>query len=357
MLSKVSVLLVASFLLTKVSTVDSMTISCLEKKVRHGLSLFGGISGISYKENNNWLMVTEGLPLVFPVHLDLREEKLQPKIGQPIVLTGDPLNNELVKLESIAYCQNRLIFGTEAINGVDLKSKKTQDIRIIITNKSGEYIDDLELPSYFRRTDHSGTQFYRGIQGLSCSPDGETLLVSIQSPLLQDGNSLLGRHLIYSWHSETMSFKVEREIAVPIDLKLGVMGSTMIDKHRAIILENENFPKQQNQISLINLKEGSNNLGCFKLSDCNVSSTPKKLLVNNIESYSGVDTTKNEVQYDSIGVLPVLRSGSLMLLTVNDDDHCGTLRTNPNATIAPGFAGTTFTRIMLPETINSKIKK
>jgi hypothetical protein len=35
-----------------------------------------------------------------------------------------------------------------------------------------------------------------------------------------------------------------------------------------------------------------------------------------------------------------------MLLT-NDDDHCGTI-TSPNATIAPGFAGTTFTRIVLP---------
>ena len=70
-------------------------------------------------------------------------------------------------------------------------------------------------------------------------------------------------------------------------------------------------------------------------------------MLEQIERFSGVDLKANEVQYDALARGPLLADGRRTLLLVNDDDHCGTI-SNATASSASGFAGTTFTRVVLP---------
>lgn len=193
-----------------------------------------------------------------------------------------------------------------------------------------------------------GTVYFRGIQGLSCSPDGRLLLVSLQRQLQQDGDTAFSRQLLYRWQPSTRSFVHERDFVVPLSHKLGMMDIQLLGDGEALILENEVKPQQRNTLSRFRLDDGDDVSGCRSLRDCPALRPARKtVLVEHIEGFAAVDLTANEVQYDALGLGPTLPDGRRTLLLVTDDDHCGTI-TSPTASIAPGFAGTTFTRVLLP---------
>ncbi len=330
--------------------VSSFTFTCVAK-ARAGLQAFGGIGGVAYAGNNRWWMASEGLPLIFPVWLDLQESRLRPRIGKPIRIHGDPRGEEFKKVESLTLCRDQLAIGTEAMMAKELKSGKDQDLRVIFTDLQGGYKSELSLPDHYQRIRPGvGSVYYRGIQGLSCSPDGRQLLVSLQRPLQQDGNTGLSRQLLYRWNSSQKRFQLVREFAVKLDLQLGLMDSVLLGNGTALMLENEVKPQQRNALSSYQINDGNDIQACFSLVNCQIRPAAKTMLIDHLERDSAVDLAANEVQYDALGIGPVLQDGRRTLLLVNDDDHCGTL-SNPTSSISPGFAGTTFTRVLLPAVI------
>lgn len=347
MLSTALAVILAAIPLPITEKVSSITYTCVAK-AKAGFQAFGGIGGVAYAGGNRWWMASEGLPLIFPVWLDLRESKLRPRIGKPITIHADPRREEFKKVESLALCHHQFVIGTEAVMAKQLKSGRDQDQRVIFTDLQGRYKGELLLPEHYqRRGSKIGSVYYRGIQGLSCSPDGRYLLVSLQHPLQQDGNIALSRQLLYTWNGVQEKYLLAREFALRLDLQLGLMDSVLLGNGAALMLENEVKPRQRNTLWSFQVEDGDDVRGCLSLRDCQVRPPSKTLVMDHIERYAGVDLAVNELQYDALGVGPTLLDGRRTLLLVNDDDHCGIL-TNPTASISPGFAGTTFTRILLP---------
>ncbi|MFM9088061.1 MAG: esterase-like activity of phytase family protein [Cyanobium sp.] len=328
--------------------ISSFTLTCLAK-AGAGLNSFGGIGGVVHAGGNRWWMASEGLPLIFPVELDLRLPQLRAQIGTPLTIHGDPRGGEFRKVEAIALCHDRLLIGTEAMMAKELKSQRDEDIRVVMLDLQGGYLGDLPLPEHhLRLRPGMGTFHYRGIQGLSCSPDGRQLLVSLQRQLQQDGEASFSRQLLFRWQPNSRGFVHERDFLVPLDHQLGMMDTELLGDGEALILENEVKPQQRNTLSRFRIDDGDDISTCRSLRDCPKARPAKKTVVlEHIERFSGVDLKANEVQFDALARGPVLADGRRTLLLVNDDDHCGTI-TNPTSSIAPGFAGTTFTRVILP---------
>ncbi|MFN9547276.1 MAG: esterase-like activity of phytase family protein [Cyanobacteriota bacterium] len=328
--------------------VRSFTLTCLEK-ARSGLHAFGGIGGVAHdRGSDRWWMASEGLPLIFPVSFDPRSPEPRPRIGKPLTIHGDPRRETFKKVESLALCHDRFWIGTEAVMASELQQGRAQDVRVIFANREGRYLGDLPLPAHVQRLRPGmGTSHYRGIQGLSCSPDGGLLLVSLQWPLRQDGDVSVSRQLLYRWQADRQIFALDREFLLPLSHQLGLMDSVLLGNGDGLLLQNEVKPRQRNTLSRFRLAAGDDIRSCLSLRDCPAQPAPTTVVLDQIERHAGVDLASNEVQYDAMALGPTLKDGRRTLLLVNDDDHCGTL-TNPTATIAPGFAGTTFTRILLP---------
>lgn len=348
MLSAVLGLLFAAVPPALAEAVSSVTLTCLAK-ARAGLNSFGGIGGVVHAGGNRWWMASEGLPLIFPVQLDLRGPLLSPRIGTPLTIHGDPRGGEFKKVEAIALCHDRFLIGTEAMMAKELKSGRDEDIRVVVLDRQGGYLSDLPVPEhYLRHRPDMGSPFYRGIQGVSCSPDGRQLLVSLQRPLRQDGVAPFSRQLLYRWQPGPRSFALERQFLVPLDHQLGMMDTELLGDGEALILENEVKPQQRNTLSRFRIDDGDDISACRSLRDCPTARPARKTVVlSHIERFAGVDLQTNEVQYDALARGPVLADGRRTLLLVNDDDHCGTI-SNPTSSMSPGFAGTTFTRVVLP---------
>ena len=348
MLSAALGVLLAAVPLPLPGTVRSFTLTCLDK-AREGLNAFGGIGGVTYdREQNHWWMASEGLPLIFPVMVDPRSPDPRPRIGPPLIIHGDPRRETFKKVEALTLCHDRFLIGTEAVLASDLPSGREQDLRVIFADRQGRYQGELPLPAhYYRSRPGFGSIVYRGIQGLSCSPDGHQLLVSLQRPLQQDGDVSVSRQLLYRWQPERRTFLLEREFLLPLTHQLGLMDSVLLGDGEGLMLQNEVKPVQRNTLSRFRLADGGDSRGCVSLRDCPARPAVTTVVFDHIERQSGVDLVANEVQYDAAALGPTLKDGRRVVLLVNDDDHCGTL-TNPTATIAPGFAGTTFTRVLLP---------
>jgi hypothetical protein len=347
MLSAVLGLLLATLPAAAAQELSSVTITCLAK-ARAGLQAFGGIGGAVHAGGNRWWLASEGLPLLFPVQLDLTAPQLRPRIGAPIRIHGDPQGGEFRKVESLALCHDRFVIGTEAVMAKERRSGTDEDLRLVLLNRRGGYVADIPLPDHYRRLrPGSGSTYYRGLQGLSCSPDGRQLLVSLQRQLQQDGDVAMSRQLLYRWHPEQRRFQLEREFLVPLQLRLGLMDSLLLGDGEALMVENEVSPQQRNTLSRFRIDDGDDSRACLSLRDCPARPARTTLVLDQIERHAGVDLSHNEVQYDALALGPVLADGRRSLLLLNDDDHCGTL-TNPTASISPGFAGTTFTRVLLP---------
>jgi hypothetical protein len=329
-------------------TIRSFTLTCLAK-ARAGLNAFGGIGGVTYERSHDrWWMASEGLPLLFPVTVDPRSPDPRPRIGTPLTLHGDPRGETFKKVEALALCHDRFFIGTEAVMASDLPSGREQDLRVVIADRLARVTGELALPAHVQRLRPGiGSHLYRGIQGLSCSPDGHQLLVSLQRPLQQDGAVSMSRQLLYRLHPDRQTFVLEREFLLPLTHQLGLMDSVLLGNGDGLMLQNEVKPRQRNTLSHFRLDGGEDSGGCVSLLDCPARPAAATVVLDHIERQAGVDLAANEVQYDAAALGPTLADGRRVVLLVNDDDHCGTL-TSPNATIAPGFAGTTFTRVLLP---------
>lgn len=348
MLSTALGLLLAAALPGLPVAVRSFTFTCLAK-ARAGLQTFGGIGGVTYdRGQDRWWMASEGLPLIFPVTFDPGAPEPRPRIGQPLTLRGDPRGETFQKVESLTLCHDRFLIGTEAVRANDIPGGKPQDLRVIVADRQGRYQADVPLPAHLLRLrPGQGSHVYRGIQGLSCSPDGQLLLVSLQRPLQQDGAAPVSRQLLYRWQPTRRSFALVREFLLPLTHQLGLMDSVLLGNGEGLLLQNETKPHQRNTLSRFRLADGEDIRGCVSLRDCPARPAATTVVLDHIERQAGVDLASNEVQYDAAALGPTLADGRRLLLLVTDDDHCGTL-TNPTASIAPGFAGTTFTRILLP---------
>jgi hypothetical protein len=329
-------------------TLQSFTLTCLAK-ARAGLGAFGGIGGVTYeRERDRWWMASEGLPLIFPVTFDPRSPEPRPRIGAPLTIHGDPRGETFKKVEALALCHERLFIGTEAVKASDLPDGREQDLRVVIADRQARVVGDLPLPAHVQRLrPGTGSQVYRGIQGLSCSPDGHQLLVSLQRQLLQDGDAPVSRQLLYRWHPDRQVFALEREFVLPLTHQLGLMDSVLLGNGDGLMLQNEVKPRQRNTLSRFRLDDGDDIRGCVSVRDCPARPAALAVVRDHIEREAGVDWGANEVQYDAAALGPTLLDGRRVVLLVTDDDHCGTL-TNPSASVAPGFAGTTFTRLLLP---------
>jgi len=315
---------------------------------------FGGVSAISH-QSGTFYMTTEGNPYVYAVNMDLEAARPGLAIERKITLSDGPAQQELSKIEAMAACNGRFILGTEGIPADELAADEPQDIRLFMTDLEGAYVDDIELPEAFvREGDARGAVLYRGIQGLSCSPDGTTLLLSLQLPLQQDGGPAPGptRQLLMTWDEQGERFVVDRSVYVDITTDLGIMGSELVDNDgRAVLLESSSEPEISNDLHVVELSKGDDVSECTSLlpdQGCEgLAAAPKSTLIERFERYSGQDLSAHEVQYDALGIGPPLEDGRTTLLVATDDDHCGSI-SNPMATEAPGFSGTTFTIFAIP---------
>lgn len=331
----------------QIEHLGSFTLSC-QNKVRNDLQDFGGISSLSYYQGY-YYMLTEGHPYIYKVLLDTQSPHLDLKILEKITLSGAPQSN-LSKLEAMAACHDYFIVGSEGIPREDMHSSgSAQDIFLFMTSMDGQYIREIPIPNALLMAEGKGTLAYRGIQGLSCSPKGQTLLVSLQSPLKQDTTADLGptsRHLLFNWDSNAEAFYFLKSIYAHLSGNLGLMGSELINETGTAIILEGSVPVSSS-IYVVDTKYGDDISDCDSLRANNNNScgaripATKYLLTETIERFSGQDLDIHEVQYDAIGIGPKQNDGRHTIILATDDDHCGSI-SNSMATEGLGFSGTTF---------------
>jgi len=327
----------------------SFTMSCQTKREK-GLWDFGGISAISHHDNFYYMM-TEGNPYIYKTSLNEVFGNPSLVIEKKITISDGPMQQVMSKLEGMAACNNSFVIGSEGIPADDLETTIPQDIRLFMTGMDGNYIQELSLPDAFILDgSKKGAVPYRGIQGLSCSPNGKTLLVSLQLPLQQDGGPNIGptRQILFAWDYKKQTFSPYKSVYIDVDKNIGIMGSEMINNEGySLVLESEKIPGAYvyNHLYGVDMNAGESVNGCISLrkgGDCEKKyAAPKNLLLSNIERFSGQDLLAHEVQYDSISIGPKQKDGRHTIIVATDDDHCGSI-SNPMATEAPGFSGTTF---------------
>lgn len=219
-------------------------------------------------------------------------------------------------------------------------------------DQQGKRIDTLEVPQGFliakpARTqaeemkpgnNQSGRYTNRGAEGLALSPDGKTLLVALQSALVQDGgmSSRKARFLVYDL---TQPKKAPRQFVYECDsTKLAVSEVLAINDHQFLVDERDGTPGPAGSklLYFIDLTQGiapTDVTGVEKLpADGDTTSTIVPLrktlfadvskLLNTAKPYTTAGGLPDKIEGYAFG--PDLPDGRHLLLATNDNDFADT---------------------------------
>ena len=321
-----------------VTSTLNTTINC-DAKASKGLQDLGGVSGLSQGEGADWWAVTEEQPNLFKLSIESSGKSLNVKMKEKIDIKSDPLNESLTKLGTIAFCKDQLIVGTEPLPAKAVSRSTHQNSRLLAVNSNGEYLYDLSIPDHYKTTATTGLGYFRGFQGAACNKDGTDLFIGAQLPLKQDQHPQT-RILHYKRSVKNTTFQLKQEYFYPVSKKLGIMGLALIKPATIAVLEFDPDSTDRNVIYTSRLPDQS-----AKRQTRSPIQLEKRVLVSQLEKTSGLDTDRYEVHFSSLNSTQQ-SDGSIQLIAMTDDDHCGTV-SNAMASDSPGFAGTTLLLIQI----------
>tara|TARA_B100002051_G_scaffold141107_1_gene133901 strand:- start:642 stop:1685 length:1044 start_codon:yes stop_codon:yes gene_type:complete len=321
-----------------VTSTLNTTINC-DAKASKGLQDLGGVSGLSQGEGADWWAVTEEQPNLFKLSIESSGKSLNVKMKEKIDIKSDPLNESLTKLGTIAFCENQLIVGTEPLPKKALSKDTHQDSRLLAISTNGDYLYDLSIPDHYKTTETTGLAYYRGFQGAACNKDGTELFIGAQLPLKQDQHPQT-RILHYKRSATNKTFQLKQEYLYPVSKKLGIMGLALINPSTIAVLEFGPDSTDRNVIFTSRLPDR-----VTEQKSISPIHLEKQVLVKQLEQTSGLDTDRYEVHFSSLDGAQQ-SDGSIQLIAMTDDDHCGSV-SNAMASDSPGFAGTTLSLIRI----------
>lgn len=147
--------------------------------------VFGGISGIDYdRESGQWFMVSDDRPEHGPPRFFIGELRFDSKRIGAVGLRASR------HFQPLAYDPEAIRIAHEA--GYMLVAGEGDAARglgpwLNQVSLTGKLLGKLPLPSLFETTEQTGPRPNRSLEGLSYAPDGETLWLALETPLLQDG--------------------------------------------------------------------------------------------------------------------------------------------------------------------------
>ena len=324
----------------------------LEHRLSFGGTIVGGLSGIDYDAaNDRYYLISDDRSRFSPARFYVARLRIDEahfadaglievvKLRRPDgTLFAPDSTDDIADGEAIRFDPrtNVLWWTSEGERRIRAKGDRLIDPFVRATTLDGRFVAAVPLDPMFRmRPDDRGPRDNRVFEGLTLTPGGEALWVSMEGPLLQDGpmpTADRGAWSRFSWHprrADGLFGASTRQVAYPIDplpdvpilfgdkAVNGVSEILALDDDRLLVLERALVIGHGWRIRLFeaNLRGASDVRGLDSLANGAAFTPMSKRLV---------------LDFDTLGLLidnlegmcfgPTLPNGHRTLVLVSDDN-------------------------------------
>jgi hypothetical protein len=297
---------------------------------------FGGISGVAYDASSGLLYgLSDSTNLrIFVMTVDLSAQSLRvgPETVLPLVdAAGVPIPIWTLDPEGLAIADGELLVASEGyVNRVP-----RVDPGIFRFGRDGRLLGSLPIPSYYLPRGETGVRHNLAFEGLSVSPDGDSLLAAMERDLAQDkdceaSTGCLVRILRY--RREGDGWQVVGEYFYRTDSSivssLGLSELLWVNDDAALTLErgferlDDGSTMQTIRIYQITLPD--------RLSQSEGQEPLPKRLVLDLDSVKDrfSEGFRRLDNYEGLSLGPQLPNGDRTLLVISDDNYSNQQRTS-----------------------------
>jgi len=253
----------------------------LDKTVYQGTDV-GGLSGLAYDAARN----------VYYAVVDNQGSTPSRVYTLSIPVSNNGLGNPAITAVTILLDKSGTPFTGENFDGEGLTMAKNGDWLISSEtepsirefSRDGRLVAELPVPSRFKIKPLGQATRNQAFEGVSLTPSGQTLFVTVESPLSADGYTLdfKGRNRILRYTSSGNSYAPVAQYYYQTDTLEAVSDILAISDTSLLVLERNFIPGYGNtirvyQASLVNATDVTN---IASLATGNISPLPKKLVVD-----------------------------------------------------------------------------
>ncbi|MHA7058953.1 esterase-like activity of phytase family protein [Aquimarina sp. M1] len=330
----------------EISRKKEIRVNYLDEYIIYNDSIFpnskiGGLSGIEYlKEQDTYYIVCDDArnPRFYKASISLKNNKFHLVTLDQLITIKDNknkfLHSNIADLEAIrSFKNNNLIFTSEG------SIKNNYNPAIFITNTTGNYQNEFDLPIYFRVEDDSKNRpRHNGVfEGLAQDIEQKGYWAALELPLELDGNEPTIESSgapVRITHFNTNTRKADFQFTYPLDKltkdpkeKFGVNGLTgllQLNTNQFLVLERgyaAGHGTQGNTVKVYvcDIKEVTNTLDFDSLQNKKHQSATKELLFD-FETIRHLLTNQIVDNIEGITFGPTLANGNHSLILISDNN-------------------------------------
>lgn len=297
---------------------------------------FGGISGVAYDASTGLLYgLSDSTNLrIFVMTVDLSAQSLRvgPETVLPLVdAAGVPIPIWTLDPEGLAIADGELLVASEGY----VNREPRVDPGIFRFGRDGRLLGSLPIPSYYLPRGETGVRHNLAFEGLSVSPDGDSLLAAMERDLAQDkdceaSTGCLVRILRY--RREGDGWQVVGEYFYRTDSSvvssLGLSELLWVNDDAALTLE-RGFERLDDGSTLQTIRIYQITLPDRLSQSEGQEPLPKRLVLD-------LDSVKDRFSegfrrldnYEGLSLGPQLPNGDRTLLVISDDNYSNQQRTS-----------------------------
>ncbi|AOT10620.1 esterase-like activity of phytase family protein [Pseudoalteromonas luteoviolacea] len=295
----------------------------------------GGLSSIEFA-NGKYLMIADDAdnPRYFSATIQINENKFTDvKFEQSIQLISKNERSIVADPESLRALPNNSGIAWSSEGSI----KYNKSPAIFLQTESG--MSRFELPSMFDINKVSGPRHNAVFEGLTISPSGKGMWVSMEGPLKQDGEKASIKHgsMIRISYFDFVSKKMQKQFAYFLEPMVnrpeakpdafrttGLVEILQINEHQFLTMERSytaGIPDGGNSVSifLIDIKNATDTSQLASLKS-DPYQAAKKTLVLNMESIKHQLGSKHIDNLEGMTFGPRLSNGNQSLLMVSDNN-------------------------------------